>query len=80
MNTLDTQKTFGGEMVELTAEQVEMVSGADRGDATVAGGIAGGGFGFNVGKNFGPWGAVIGTAVGTVAGGFAGYWGYEIGK
>lgn len=46
---------------ELTIEEIDMVSGADRGDATVAGAIAGGMAGARVG---GFYGAVVGGVVG----------------
>lgn len=72
-------------MQVLTLEEVDMVSGGDRGDATVAGAIAGGTAGFNaiargsaLGVRLGALAGPLGIAGGLIIGGAGGYLLYRI--
>ncbi|UTH75444.1 hypothetical protein [Chromobacterium sp. IIBBL 290-4] len=66
-------------MQELNANEVCMVGGGDRGDATVAGAIAGGTAGASFvrgaawGARLGAWGGPLGMVGGAILGGGAAY-------
>ena len=70
---------------ELTFEEMDWVSGGDRGDATVGAAIAGGGAGWATvrgaswGARLGGFAGPVGLIGGAILGGFAGYIVYEIG-
>ena len=72
-------------MRDLNMNEIDAISGADRGDATAIGaagfGVAGAVGGAKIGGTFGgPIGAVVGGLGGAVVGGAIGYAAYEIGK
>lgn len=72
-------------MQALTINEISMVSGGDRGDATVAGSIAGGTAGWHaiargssLGMRLGGFAGPVGMAGGIVLGGLGGYLIYRI--
>lgn len=75
-------------MRDLNMNEIDAVSGADRGDATAIGaagfGVAGAVEGAKIGGSMGPFGGPIGAVVGglggAVVGGAIGYAAYELGK
>ena len=66
-------------MRTLTVNEIETVSGGDRGDAAVAGAIAVGAGGAKLGSAAGPAGAVLGGVAGAITGCLLGILMYEIG-
>ena len=75
-------------MRDLNMNEIDAVSGADRGDATaigaagfgVAGAVEGAKIGGSMGTFGGPIGAVVGGLGGAVVGGAIGYAAYELGS
>ena len=66
-------------MRTLNENEIESVSGGDRGDAAVAGAIAGGALGAKLGSVAGPAGAVLGGISGGIAGMLGAIFVYNIG-
>lgn len=89
MTYMNHQAAFAGGIEELTFNEIELVNGGDRGDATANGAVVGGGAAaaYMTAARFASYGARIGVAGGiagviggAIIGGAIGYAAYEIGK
>jgi hypothetical protein len=67
-------------MQDLSFDEISMVCGADRGDATAGGAVAGAVFGgAAAGAEYGVWGGAGGVIAGAIIGGAIGYIAYSMG-
>lgn len=70
----------GEKMQALSFDEISMVSGADRGDATAAGAVAGAvTAGVSMGAEVGVIGGIVGVAAGALIGGMIAYTAYNLG-
>lgn len=89
MSYMDHRAAFAGEIQELSFDEIDIVNGGDRGDATANGAVVGGAAAaaYMTAARFASYGARIGVAGGiagviggAIIGGAIGYAAYEIGK